>query len=71
MTPVKQLLDRIIWDKNLNKEEFSLGYLDRVSKKLLWVKVIEISAIDGNMMVLEQGDKSVHIPLHRIREVRR
>lgn len=64
---IKELLNKIKWDKNLNQDEYSIGYLDRISKKIVWVHFSQIKSIEGTFMVL---DKETHVPLHRIREVK-
>ena len=61
----KDALNRIKWDSTLNKEDFSVCYLDRISKKLIEVRYNELT-VDGDFLIIE--DKS--IPLHRIREIR-
>ena len=70
MIYIKDLLNKIKWDKNLNQEEYSIGYFDRVSKKLIWVDFKEIKDIEGNFLILEKEGREVNIPLHRIREVK-
>ena len=67
---VKELLNKIKWDKNLNPNEYSIGYFDRISKKLVWIDFKQIKNIDGNFLILEKQGKEVNIPLHRIREVK-
>ncbi len=70
MIPIKDLLNKIKWDKNLNPNEYSIGYFDRISKKLVWIDFEQIKNIDGNFMVLEKDRNEVNIPLHRIRVVK-
>ena len=70
MIYIKDLLNKIKWDKNLNQEEYSIGYFDRVSKKLVWIDFKEIKDIEGNFLILEKEGREVNIPLHRIREVK-
>ncbi|OGM02714.1 hypothetical protein A3K72_02170 [Candidatus Woesearchaeota archaeon RBG_13_36_6] len=70
MIPIKDLLNKIKWDKNLNPNEYSIGYFDRISKKLVWIDFGQIKNIDGNFMILEKENKEVDVPLHRIREVK-
>ena len=67
---IKDLLNKIKWDKNLNPNEYSIGYFDRISKKLVWVDFKQIKDIEGNFLILEKENKEVNIPLHRIKEVK-
>ncbi len=62
-----EILNKIKWDKNLNKEEYKIYYLDNIKKKLIEIKFNEIKEITKNFMIL--GDKE--IPLHRIKEIRK
>lgn len=70
MIHVKDLLNKIKWDKNLNPNEYTVGYFDRISKKLVWIDFKQVRNIEGNFMVLEKDNKEVNIPLHRIREIK-
>ena len=70
MIHIKDLLNKIKWDKSLNPNEYSIGYFDRISKKLVWIGFKQIKDIEANFLVLEKDNKEVNIPLHRIREVK-
>ena len=71
MIPIKDFLNKIKWDKNLNAEDFAVYYLDNISKKLVELKFKDILRVEGNFMVIFKEDEETFIPLHRIREVRR
>lgn len=71
MQPIKELLNKIKWDKRENPEDFSIGYLDRVQNKIIEIGYNEIKKIEGNFLVLEREGEEVYIPTHRIREVKR
>jgi len=60
-----EILNKIKWDKNLNKEEYFIYYLDNINKKLIEIKFNEIKEITRNFITLEDKE----IPLHRIREI--
>ena len=62
-----EILNKIKWDKNLNKEEYFIYYLDNINKKLIEIKFNEIKEITRNFITLEDKE----IPLHRIREIRK
>ena len=69
MIPIKELINKIKWDKREKPEEYTLWFLDL--DKLVEMKYTDIKKLDGNFMVVEKEGEEVEIPLHRIREVRR
>jgi len=71
MISILNLLNKIKWDKNLNPEEYSVFYLDRISKGLIEIKYKDIKNIEKNFIITEKNNKEVDIPLHRIRRVER
>ena len=40
MIPILNLLNKIKWDKNLNPEEYSIFYLDRITKSLIEIDIM-------------------------------
>jgi len=66
MIYIKDLLNKIKWDKRENPDDYKIYYLDRVEKKLIPIKFDEILEIEGSFLKLEE-DK--FIPLHRIKKV--
>ena len=71
MIPIKDLLNKIKWDKNEHAEDYSIYYLDRISEKLIKVDFNQIKRVEGNFMVLEKEEEEVSVPLHRIKRVTR
>jgi len=71
MISIIELLNKIKWDKNLNPDEYSLFYLDRVSNKLIKIEYNSIKKIEGSFIFLEKNGEEVNIPLHRIKRVER
>jgi len=69
MTTIKQLLDRIKWDESLKPEDFRVYYLDRIKKKLMEIRYVDINKIEGGYIVFEKNNEEVRIPLHRIKRV--
>ncbi len=65
MTPIKKLLDRIKWDSKEKKEDYEIGYWDRVSGKEIRIRYDSIKDFDNQFFKF--GDSE--IPLHRIRKV--
>jgi uncharacterized protein (UPF0248 family) len=61
------ILNKIKYDKNLNKEDYFIYYLDNINKKLIEINFNEIKEITKNFIILEDKE----IPLHRIKEIRK
>jgi uncharacterized protein (UPF0248 family) len=70
MQTIKDFLNKIKWDKNLDARDFSVFYLDNVSKKLVELQFKDILKIEGNFIVVLKEDEETFIPMHRIREVK-
>lgn len=70
MITIKELLDKIKWDKNERPEDYVLLYLDL--GKLKELELIKVKSADKLFMTVEKDDGTVvEIPLHRIRMVKR
>lgn len=69
MQPIKDLINKIKWDKRENPKEYSLIYIDLGQRKEL--QYTSIKRLEGNFMIIEKDGEEVDIPLHRIREVKR
>ena len=65
MIPIKDFINKIRWDKNLDKDSYTLHYIDRITNSIKTIKFNEIIAIEGDFLVLEDRE----IPLHRIRKI--
>ena len=61
------ILNRIKHDKNLNKEDYLVYYLDNINKKLIEIKFNDIIEISKSFITLEDKE----IPIHRIKEIRK
>ena len=70
MITIKALLSKIKWDRNLNPEDFSLNYLDRISKTLKRIRFSDIQRVEGNFIIITKQGKEINIPMHRIRRVK-
>lgn len=68
---LKDLLNKIKWDKRENPSDYLLFYLDRVENKLKKLKFSEILRLEGSFMIIKKAKEETHIPLHRIREIRK
>ena len=71
MQPIKDLLNKIKWDKKENPEDYTIVYEDRIQKSYIEIPYIEIIRIEGTFMVLERDGDEVNIPLHRIHGVKK
>ena len=67
MQPIKELLNKIKWDKKENPEEYTIHYLDRITQKLKKIAYTDIEEIEGTFMLVGESN----IPLHRIKQVRK
>ena len=74
MTPIQDILHRILWDNEFGNAEFTIGYHDRV-----WNRVVRVSF---ERIVMDKGQHfsfdligrdgvARMIPYHRVREVLR
>ena len=61
------ILNKIKWDKNLNKQDYSLFYLDNINKTLIKINFKDIIEISKSFITLKDRE----IPLHRIKEIRK
>jgi len=71
MEPITSIINKIKWDEKENPEDYTIGYEDRISKKIVEVQFAEIKRVEDNFMVLEKDLEEVSIPLHRIRIVKK
>ena len=71
MQPIKDLINKIKWDKRENPDWYSIVYEDRVEKKYKEIKYNEIKKIEGGFMVLDKDGEEVNIPMHRVRFVKK
>jgi uncharacterized protein (UPF0248 family) len=71
MITISDLVNKIKWDKREKPSEYSLFYVDRMTKQMMEIKYTDIKRIDEGFIVLERDGEETEIPLHRIREVRK
>ena len=69
MKPVQDVLNQIKWDEKLQKEDFSIEYLD--FGKLASIPYIAIKNIEGEFMIIMKNGEETNIPLHRIRIIKK
>ncbi len=74
MIPLHELLSRIRWDPEFGRGEFTLGYLDHVRGKLIYVALNEVLQEPDSLSSFQVTDEegAMHtIPYHRVKEVRK
>ena len=67
---IGDLLNKMRWDKNLKPEEYTIIYFDRIAEKTFEIPFNSMGR-KGNFITTLRHGQEVHIPLHRIRQVRR
>ena len=65
MISIKDLLNKVKWDKREKLEDYSIEYLDRVENKNIGIRLKDVK-IEGDYVISEEKT----IPLHRIRKVK-
>lgn len=74
MIPIHKLLSRIRWDARFSIGRFTLGYLDRIERRMVTVPFAHIRFPTDAPAMFELWDDNGHshrIPLHRVRRVYR
>jgi uncharacterized protein (UPF0248 family) len=67
MITIKDLINKIKWDKRESPSDYVLIYIDMGERKQL--PYTDIKRLEGNFMIVERYGEEVEIPLHRVREV--
>jgi len=74
MVPIKDLLNRIRWDKEFGTGFFEIGYVDHVERRIVRVPFGRVHFEEGNRFSFQLEDEMHEmrtIPYHRVREVYR
>ena len=71
MRNVKDLVNKILWDKKEKPEHYKIGIIDRYTKEIEFLPFGHVEKIEGNFMVINSGAEICEVPLHRIRTVKR
>jgi uncharacterized protein (UPF0248 family) len=74
MITIEALLQRIRWDPQFGQGRFTIGYHDRLQRRLITVPLEQIHVEPGNRFSFTavEADGTVHdVPFHRVREVHR
>ena len=70
MISIKDLLNKIKWDKREKPSDYEIGYWDNKDKKLIFIKFNEIKNVEGNFLLLDREEET-YIPMHRVRQVKK
>jgi len=74
MVTIEALLQRIRWDPAFGQGSFTIGYYDRLLRRIVTVSLEQIHLTPGNHFSFTaiEPDGTVHdVPFHRVREVHR
>lgn len=74
MITIRALLSRIRWDQEYGRGEFTVGYYDRVEKRIILVPFVTVwFAPDDSFSfrLTDAAGEPLAIPLHRVCEVYR
>ena len=69
MQTIKDLINKIRWDKRESPFDYVLVYIDLGKEKE--IPYTAIKRLEGNFMIVEKEGKEVEIPLHRIKKVKK
>jgi len=72
MKAIQELLNRIRWDKEYAKADFTVGYYDRIENKIVLVPFRELYFDDEDrfgFQILDDEGVVHSIPLHRVKEL--
>lgn len=67
MIPIKDLLNKIKWDKSENPDDYIIVFIDLNKERSIPYSAIK--RFEGNFMVIDKDNEEVEIPMHRIRKV--
>ena len=72
MTPIHELMNRIHWDPEFGRGDFSLGFYDRLLDHVIVVPLDDVVFDPQDHFAVQISDRRGEwhtIPLHRIRDV--
>lgn len=71
MKPVKDVLNKILWDAREKPQDYTIGYYDRVQDKIIEIPFTDITRLEEGFMILMRKGEETMIPLHRVRTIKR
>ncbi|WP_292459907.1 RNA repair domain-containing protein [Methanothermococcus sp.] len=75
---LKELINKIIWHPNYNPKDYEIVYLHRIGnnekrnkdQSILKAITVDKILIEDSFIIYEVNNRTIHIPFHRILEVR-
>jgi len=74
MISIRALLNRIRWDREYGRGEFTVGYYDRLAERIILVPLVRVRFDPDDRFSFQLTDSAgepLSIPLHRVCEVYR
>ena len=74
MITIRELLNRIRWDREYGRGKFTVGYYDRVEGRIILVPLVQVRFDPDDHFSFQLTDAAgepLSIPLHRVCEVYR
>ena len=74
MITIRELLNRIRWDREYGRGDFAIGYFDRFEQRIIVVPLGEVRFHVGehvSLVLFDTAGAPLSIPLHRVFEVYR
>lgn len=74
MITIRALLNQIRWDPEFGRGEFTVGYFDRIEKRIIKIPIDKVCFDpddSSSFQLLDSAGQAISIPLHRICEVYR
>ncbi|HEX9023373.1 MAG TPA: DUF504 domain-containing protein [Geobacteraceae bacterium] len=74
MITIRELLNRIRWDREFNRGEFTIGYYDRLAEEVIRVPLSQVRFDPDDrfsFQLFDAAGEPLSIPLHRVCEVYR
>lgn len=74
MITIRALLNRIRWDREYGRGNFTVGYFDRIEERIILVPLVEVRFDPDDHFSFQLTDAAgepLAIPLHRVCEVYR
>jgi len=71
MITIKDLINKILWDKKENKDNYILYYHDRLADREIELPFKDIKNVEGNFLLVEKNGEEAEIPMHRVRFVKK
>lgn len=66
---LKELFDKITWDKKLNPADYRFHYKDRKVEELIVMPFTNIVKFDGMFITLANNEGFIQVPLHRVKKI--